>query len=199
MEWRSFSASSADHHATFLAQADQHGHEVRTDVYVVWSPFDGKPVSSAFNLKLRWGHALELKTRLKRREDGAELWSRAERIGLPKDSKPELRTLRELMEASGEKDMREAAIEMAAAPHVYFLDVHKVRARNGWLEKTSIRVTFEDGSSCYYVSHCFEGRVDKVDPATAKLIASGEIMGGYNNFLLTAIAQHGKTKVIEKL
>ncbi len=195
MEWRSFVRSSAEHHATFLAQATRHGYEVRKDVYVVWG---SDPVSSRHNLKLRWGHALELKTRIKRREDGVELWTRAERIPLRKGSKPELQTLKELM-AGGEKDMLEAAAELHAAPHVYLLDVHKVRAREGWLEKTSVCVTFDDGSSCYYTSHCLEGPVDKADPDMAKLIASGEIVGGYNNFLLSILEKHGKAKPIEKL
>ncbi len=190
MEWRSFSPSTEAQHLKFLEKARKKGFEVRADTYIVWCGSETEhETDSRHNLKLRWGHALELKTRLTRDHRGVETWARSQRLPLKGEAKRDVAFLKQLLLESGHADLNDAGRSLHAAHCHHFIDVHKVRARKRCFEKTSLMVTLEDGKKLFFITHCVENE-KKVNADMAKLIQEGEIVGGYNVFLLAVLKQH---------
>lgn len=116
-EWRSFRIVDQ---ATYQATLQRLSGKERSDVYILWKNCDQVAVSgfsrkkkkkshvcfflmsrfSQFNLKLRFGEYLELKTRHARSESGVEIWTRSKRV---KMTDHKLEKIRELMLTSNEK------------------------------------------------------------------------------------------------
>jgi hypothetical protein len=63
VEFRSFRAVDEQTYATEVKRLMKRSAEARSDVYIVW------PGSELYNLKLRYGQFLELKTRTARHEE----------------------------------------------------------------------------------------------------------------------------------
>ncbi len=93
MEWRSFKIVDPKTHEQESKRLLL--GEARTDIYVVW------PDCHSFNLKLRFGEYLELKTLVSRDETtGVEMWTRSKRI---RCKEADIETIRDLLVKSGKK------------------------------------------------------------------------------------------------
>ena len=177
-EWRGFKRITEQEYLEWEQQNQL--NEIRKDVYIV------VPDRPEYNLKLRYGSSLELKTRKRRSEEGVETWIKTiagkcsstnvtEIVSiLSKHKKGELKTVGEILSKYQQTD-------------VVVAQVHKLRRHVGH-EWVRMRIAIDgDADSVYFESFNIEGaKVDpkKIKEAVRKKMESCEYVGGYSGFLL---------------
>ena len=135
-----------------------------------------------YNLKLRHGRLLELKKRVRREQDGVEHWERA--ASVPTGGKADAETVMRLLESSMDEDLRACGRLMREKPF-WMVQVDKVRWHGAaGMEEAVLRVSHDDRVE-YVESFCVEGISRKhISDAHRDILATCDIVGGYNVFLL---------------
>lgn len=195
LEFRGFRRiDSATWHRRVAKQKLHRRHESRTDIYVVLP-------DPTLNVKLRWGHKLEVKKLEGVVGAGVEAWTRALSVPLQQRGQS-VDDIEGLLLAGADRHSvmhevgRSLAIERAAGRPAPLVHVDKLRKRlsgAGTAERTTMRITI--GSDVlYFESHCVEGS----DPRarSAKLttaIDTSDHVGAYSSFLQWLLLNNRKT------